>query len=152
MTNDPIARRALEDPANWMLWCPECGEEFTLKKLLDADPNWQLSETDLRTFVCPNDLVTRMVLKPTKSNIGDTLFWRKRRKEQNLKDGLETAYLMLKQHAEMAEREDICIDGFAEKRQIIDTVSHYCNLSEKEVEEIYFEAVRQMDKESREKH
>jgi hypothetical protein len=135
-----------------MLWCPECGEEFTLKRLLDADPNWQLSETDLRAFVCPHDLVTRMVLRPTKSNIEDTSFWMKRRKEQNLKDGLETAYLILKQHTDMAERENICFDGFEEKRQIIDSVSRYSNLSEEEAEEIYFEAVRQMDREWKEKH
>jgi len=135
-----------------MLWCPECGEEFTLKKLLDAEPNWQLSETDLRAFVCPHDLVTRMVLKPTKSDIEDTLFWIKRRKEQNLEDALEGAYLMLKQHTEIAKRENIYYDGYAEKRQIIDIVRRYCNLSEEEAEEIYFEAVRRMDKEWREKH
>lgn len=151
MANDPVARRALEDPANWMLWCPECGKRLILKEMFGADPNWQPSETDLRRFVCPHDLVTHMVLRPTKSNIKDISFWMKRRKEQNLEDGLETAYLMLKQHAEMAERENVYYDGFAEKRQIIDIVSHYGNLSEKEAEEIYFEAVRRMDKESREK-
>jgi len=149
MTDDPVARRALEDPTSWMLWCPECGKRFTVKELLDADPNWQPSETDLRVFVCPHDLVTRMVLRPTKPNIEDASFWIKRRKEQNLEDGLETAYLMLKQHAETAKMENVYYDGFAEKRQIIDIVSHYCNLSEKEAEEIYFEAARQMDKESR---
>jgi len=93
-----------------------------------------------------------MVLKPTKSNMRDTSFWMKRRKEQNLEDGLEMAYLMLKQDTEMAEREDIRIDGFEEKRSIIDAVSHYCNVSEKEAEEMYFEAVRRMDEEWREKH
>jgi len=152
MKNDPVARLAIEDPANWMLWCPKCGEGFTLKQMLDTDPNWQLSETDLRAFVCRHDLVTRMVLKPTKSNMRDTSFWMKRRKEQNLEDGLEMAYLMLKQDTEMAEREDIRIDGFEEKRSIIDAVSHYCNVSEKEAEEMYFEAVRRMDEEWREKH
>jgi hypothetical protein len=77
-------------------------------------------------------------------------FWRKKSKEQNLKDALETAYLTLKQHMETAERENIYYDGFAEKRSIIDVVSHYCNLSEEDAEEIYFEAVRKMDNEYRE--
>jgi hypothetical protein len=152
MADDPVVRRALGDPGNWMLWCPKCGERVTLKKLLDTDPNWQLSENNLRAFVCPHDLVTRMVLKPTRPNIWNTLFWRKRRKEQNLEDGREMAYLMLKQDAEMTERENVCIDGFEEKRSIIDVVSRYCNLSEKEAEDMYFAAVTRMDEEWREKH
>jgi hypothetical protein len=79
-------------------------------------------------------------------------FWKKKSKESNLKDALETAYLTLKQHQETAEREDIYYDGFAEKRSIIDVVSHYYNLSQEEAEEIYFEAVRQMDKDEMDKH
>ncbi|MGD0780008.1 MAG: hypothetical protein ABR954_04410 [Dehalococcoidales bacterium] len=79
-------------------------------------------------------------------------FWKKKSKEQNLKDAFETAYLMLKQDQEIAERENIYIDGFYEKRSIIYIVSRYCNLSKEEAEEIYFEAVRQMDKEWREKY
>ena len=78
-------------------------------------------------------------------------FWKKKGKEQNLKDAFETAYLTLKQHTETAERENIYYDGFAEKRSIIDVVSHYYNLSKEDAEEIYFEAVRQMDKDWREK-
>ena len=152
MESDLVARLAIEDPANWMLWCPKCGEGFTLKKVLDAGPNCQLSEADLRAFVCPHDLATRMVLKPTKSNSRDTSFWRERRREQNVDDGREMSYLMLKQNTEMAERENISIDGFEEKRSIIDAVSRYCNLSDKEAEDMYFEAVTRMDEERRGKH
>ena len=78
-------------------------------------------------------------------------FWKKENKERNLKDALETAYLMLKQNTETAEKQNIYFDGFQEKRSIMDLVSHNYNLSKAESEEIYFEAVRQMDNEWREK-
>lgn len=71
-------------------------------------------------------------------------FWGKK-----LIDALETAYLTIKQHQDLAENEDTYIDGFAEKRSIIDVINHYYHLANQEAEEIYFEAVRKMDKELR---
>jgi hypothetical protein len=74
MTNDPVALRALKNPAKWMLCCPECGEGFTLQSMLDADPNRQLSAIDLRSCVCHRHPLTLMVLRPIKFNIKDVLF------------------------------------------------------------------------------
>jgi hypothetical protein len=74
MKNDPVALRALKYPANWMLCCPECGERVTLQKLLDANPNRQISTIELRSFSCPHNPLILMVLRPTKFNIKDALF------------------------------------------------------------------------------
>lgn len=73
MVKDPVALRALKHPADWMLCCPQCNERVTIQQLLGGNPNWQISEIELRSCVCPHHPTILMVLRPTKFNIKDAL-------------------------------------------------------------------------------
>jgi hypothetical protein len=72
--------------------------------------------------------------------------FRRHLKERYMEDAVKKAYTVMCDNQARAERENSYIDGFAEKDAIISSIRVAYHLNEHEAEDVYFAAVRLMDK------
>jgi hypothetical protein len=72
MNKDMFYTRILDNPENWVLWCPKCNYQIPVQKLMNDDPGF--SSADLQCFSCFYHLDVLMTPKLIKFNIKDFLF------------------------------------------------------------------------------